>query len=162
MSTEPPSQLQRDLPPVKVRYVPLSSPMAGGDEMGIRRVASETMRPPCRRCLQDANSGEELKLLSYDPFPPNSETPYRGLGPIFVHADECKEFQHGDEMPVRQLQRTMALRAYDNKHMMVASEIVPGKALERVSGEMLADETASYIQVYNASPGCFAFRIERA
>jgi hypothetical protein len=162
MSNNPPSQLRTDLPPVKVRYVPLPSPLAGGDELGIRRIASDNMGLPCRRCLQDANPGEELKLVSYDPFPPNSKTPYRGLGPIFVHTNECKKFQHGDDLPIRQLQRTMALRVYDEKHMMMASEIVSGKELERVSGEMLADETASYIQVYNALPGCFAFRVERA
>lgn len=46
--------------------------------------------------------------------------------------------------------------------MMVAAEVVEGVELERVAGEMLADEMTSYVNVHNAKPGCFAVRVERA
>ncbi len=124
-------------------------------------VASEDSRAPCRRCLLDASPGEELILLAYDPFPANSLTPYRGEGPIFVHAQECNFFKN-NVIPERQLRRLLSLRAYDENHMMVAAEVVPGSELESVGGAMLADEKASYVHVHNAKPGCFAFKVERA
>ncbi len=127
----------------------------------IRRVASAEMRPPCRRCLEDANPGDKVDLIAYDPFPADAVTPYRGLGPIFVHTDDCDLFT-GDTVPARQLARMLSVRAFDADHMMVAAEVIEGSKLEEVSGGMLADEKARYVNVYNAKPGCFAFKIERA
>ena len=80
---------------------------------------------------------------------------------IFVHANDCKKFA-GNELPERQLRRLMSVRAFDEKHMMVAAEVVEGSELEKVAGGMLADENAKYINVHNAKPGCFAVRVERA
>ena len=160
-STEPATQLREGLPPVKVRYVPLPSPLPAKVQEPIRRVATSDMRPPCRRCLQDASPGEEVDLIAYDPFPANAVTPYRGLGPIFVHVDDCAMFD-GGSVPARQLQRSLAVRAYDENHMMMAAEVIDGNRLEEVCGGMLADEKARYVMAYNAKPGCFAFKVERA
>lgn len=80
---------------------------------------------------------------------------------IFVHAHDCGVFK-GDTLPETQLRRLMSVRAFNEKHMMVAAEIVEGSELEKVAGEMLADENAKYINVHNAKPGCFAVRVERA
>ena len=60
------------------------------------------------------------------------------------------------------MRRLMSVRAYDEKDMMVAAEVVEGSELETVAGGMLADESARYINVHNAKPGCFAVRVERA
>ena len=100
-------------------------------------------------------------MIGYDPFPSDSVTPYRGEGPIFVHTHDCKDFEDG-VIPKRQLQRLLSLRVYDEKHMMVAADVVEGRQLEEVGGAMLADEKAKYIHVHNAKPGCFAFKVERA
>ncbi|KZP14524.1 hypothetical protein FIBSPDRAFT_868191 [Athelia psychrophila] len=162
-STEGPSQLTANLPPVQLKYVPLPTPLPALDKP-ISLAASAGMRPPCRRCLLDASPGEELHLIAYDPFPVDSATPYRGTGPIFIHAYDCGLFD-GDALPDRQLRRQMSIRAYDERHMMVAAETIEGgesSQLERVAGGMLADEKASYINVHNAKAGCFAVRIERA
>lgn len=159
-STEPPSQLRAGLSPVKLKYVPLPAPVPLFDGTEITLTAIGGMRPPCRRCLLDANPGEELKLIAYDPFPVDSVTPYRGAGPIFIHSHECIPF-NGQSLPERQLNRLLSLRVYDVNHMLVASEALGGSKLEEVAGEMLADERASYINVHNAKPGCFAVRIER-
>ena len=161
VSTEPPSQLRPDLPPIPLRYVPLPAPLPSPAAGAVHVVASEDLRAPCRRCLHDAEPGEEVVLLGYDPFPSDSVTPYRGEGPIFVHAHACKVLNN-DIIPERQLARLLSLRAYDEKHMMVAAEVIPGSQLETVGGAMLADEKAKYIHVHNAKPGCFAFKAERA
>lgn len=80
---------------------------------------------------------------------------------IFVHAHDCGFFD-GNVLPERQLRRLLSLRAFDEKHMMVAADVVEGSDFERVAGGMLADEKARYVNVHNAKPGCFAVRVERA
>ncbi|KAF5011849.1 hypothetical protein FDECE_2081 [Fusarium decemcellulare] len=160
-STEPPSQLRSDLQPVPLKYVPLPAPLPALEDSPISVTAAEDMRVPCRRCLLDASPGEVLYLIAYDPFPVDSITPYRGAGPIFVHAHDCTPFRDAT-LPDRQLKRLQSLRAYNENHMMVAAEVVNGNEFEKVAGGMLADEKASYIMVHNAKPGCFAFRVERA
>jgi Protein of unknown function (DUF1203) len=159
-STEAPTSLQAGLPPAQLKYVPLPFPLPI-DANAIPLTASEGMRLPCRRCLLDAQPGEVVNLIAYDPFPEESVTPYRGNGPIFVHAHDCGLFR-GDTLPESQLQRMLSVRAYDENHMMCGAEVVEGSELERVAGEMLADEKARYINVHNAKPGCFAVRVERA
>ncbi|KAK5065357.1 hypothetical protein LTR84_001195 [Exophiala bonariae] len=160
-STEAPSQLQANLAPVALKYVALPVPLPASDTMPISLTASEGMRPPCRRCLLDASPGEILNLIAYDPFPADSITPYRGTGPIFVHAHDCGLFK-GEVLPERQLSRQLSVRAYNMNHMMVAAEVVEGSDFESTAGGMLADEQAAYINVHNAKPGCFAVRVERA
>jgi hypothetical protein len=144
-----------------LKYIPLPEPIQSYSDNPITIIASEGMRAPCRRCLLDAQPGEALHLISYDPFPSDSVTPYRGTMAIFVHANDCKIFT-GNALPERQLKRLMSVRAFDEKHMMVAAEVVEGSELEKVAGGMLADEKAKYINVHNAKPGCFAVRVERA
>ncbi|KAI9719955.1 MAG: hypothetical protein M1828_005993 [Chrysothrix sp. TS-e1954] len=164
-STEPPTQLRQGLRPVPIKYIPLPIQLPASSEPGTAyptTTATESTRPPCRRCLLDAQPGEQLHLLAYDPFPAESTSPYRGSGPIFVHVRACGRFV-GRELPERQLRRRMSVRAYDGRDYLVASELVVGggEELERVAGGMLADETARYLNVFNAGPGCFAVRIER-
>lgn len=158
-STEPPSRLRGGLEAVKLKYIPLPAPLPI-DSNEITVTAGGDMHPPCRRCLLDASPGDQVKLIAYDPFPVDSVTPYRGSGPIFVHSRDCAPFS-GETLPERQLRRLLSVRAYDMNHMLMASEVVEGSELEEVASKMLADEKASYINVYNAKPGCFAVRVER-
>jgi len=159
---DPPSSQMLPTPPtLTLRYISLPTPLPGPDPSTVHRVVSEGMTAPCRRCLHDARPGEEVDLIAYDPFPANSVTPYRGIGPIFVHTHECPLFE-GDSIPETQLKRLMSLRGYDDKHMMVAADVTEGYQLEDVSKAMLADEEVRYIMVHNAKHGCFAFKIERA
>ena len=60
------------------------------------------------------------------------------------------------------MRKMLSVRAYEEKHMMVAAEVVEGSEMERVAGVMLADEKAWYINLHNSKPGCFAVRVERA
>lgn len=162
-STEPPSALRSDLSPVEVRYVALPNPLQPPTSIPVPMTANDVFKPPCRRCLRDARSGETLILLDYDPFPSSCSTPYRGSSPIFVHTggSQCDKFD-GDRVPPTQLGRLMSLRAYDEKDMLVAAEVVRGHEFESAVSGMLADEKAKYVHVYNAKPGCFALTVVRA
>jgi hypothetical protein len=68
----------------------------------------------------------------------------------------------GDVFPERQMRRLLLVRAYDEKQMMVAVEVVEGSELEGVAGGMLADKKAKYIKVHNARLGYFGVRVEQA
>ena len=161
VSTEPPSFLQSNLPPVALKYIPLPTPLTL-PESPITMTVTDDMRPPCRRCLLDASPGDVVHLVPYDPFPATSPTPYRSPSAIFVHAHDCAMFS-GDALPEIQLKRSMSVRAYDENDWIVASEvIVQEDDFGRVVGGMLADEKAKWVGVFNARPGCFAVRVERA
>lgn len=122
-------------------------------------VADAEQRYPCRRCLHDGAPGEEMTLLSYDPF--RGDSPYRKASPIFVHKRGC-ELYRGAEMPEQQKRRPMTLQGYDASHMMVNSGSAEGGAeVERVCMEMLGDERVDYLHLHNAKSGCFSVGVER-
>lgn len=160
MPIEQPSQIRTSLQPVQLKYVPLPAPLPPLGDHPMTMTVFDGLGAPCRRCLLDASPGEIVHLIGYDPFPVDSVTPYRGTYAIFVHAHDCTPFS-GTTLPDSQLNRLQVARAFDENHMLVASEIVNRSEFEKVVGEMLADRKASYVNVYNAKPGCFAVRVEK-
>jgi len=126
------------------------------------RVVADGPGYPCRRCLRDATAGEELHLLSYDPW--LGESPYRQPGPIFVHVSACHHdpAAGGDELPVQLTSRVLSVRAFDAQHRMTSCELTPGDELAESAARLFADDSAAYLHVHNAGAGCFAVRIDRA
>jgi hypothetical protein len=102
-----------------------------------------------------------MYLVSYNPFPASTKSPYAGPGPIFIHAKACGPYE-GSEVPEQQRTRFLSLRAYDGSHMMVDQAVSKGNELAGKAAEMLKGEKVDYVNVHNAGPGCFAVRIERA
>lgn len=115
---------------------------------------------PCRRCLRDAEVGDVVSLVSYDPFAGTS--PYTQPGPIFLHSDGCRRFVPSDRMPAQLLRRQLAVRAFDDAHMMREARVVAGTCLEATARDLLEDGEIAYLHVHNAAPGCWAVRIDRA
>ena len=113
---------------------------------------------PCRRCLRNAEVGDELVLAPYNPFTP--ESPYAGEGPVFVHADGCAAPQPTAGALCEQVfGRLLSVRAYDAQAMMLGAEVLPGEELAERAGELLGSEGA-FLHVHFAGPGCFAFRVD--
>jgi hypothetical protein len=125
-----------------------------------RRVADSHPGYPCRRCMRDAEIGEVMALVSFNPFRGQSE--YSQPGPIFMHADGCRPFRSTDRVPAQLLRRALSVRAFDAAHAMVEARLVPGTSLEAAARELLADERTAYLHVHNAAAGCWAVRIDRA
>ncbi len=122
-------------------------------------IADEPNAFPCRRCLTDAEPGERMLLLPYDPF--RSDSPYTGEGPIFVHADVCDPFRPNGEVPGQLIRRMLSIRAYDARGMMVGADVVDGTFIEGAAQRLLDVPGAAYAHVHYARPGCFACRIDR-
>jgi uncharacterized protein DUF1203 len=138
-----------------MRVIPLPAPLTD-DPGAVRVVADEPDAYPCRRCLRDAEPGETMVLLGYDPF--LGVSPYTGPGPIYVHERDCAPFD-GDGLPSQLTRRLLSVRAYDDDHMLVGADVIEGMELERAAERLL--DGAAYLHVHNARPGCFAARIER-
>jgi Protein of unknown function (DUF1203) len=135
----------------------------------LRRHATETRiadaEPgfPCRQCLQDAHVGDELVLVSYDPFDAGTtSSPYRSASPIYLHAHSCTAPDVLDDLPQQLTRRRLSVRAFDRAAMMRDASVVDGDQLAAQIDAMFADHDVDHLQVHNAGPGCWAVRVERA
>ncbi|KAI1343095.1 hypothetical protein F5Y15DRAFT_277236 [Xylariaceae sp. FL0016] len=119
---------------------------------------------PCRRCLQDSRVGEEMVLISYDPF--RGDSPHRCTSPIFLHpSSRCHLASFpstGALLPEQQRTRFLSVRAFDAGHMMVGSDLVDGEQMLDACERLLGDETrAEYCHLHYARQGCFAVRVDK-
>jgi hypothetical protein len=114
---------------------------------------------PCRRCLRDAEPGERVVLLSYDPFV--GVSPYSQPGPIYVHEKPCAPRAADlDRAPVQLTRRRLSVRSFNSRHLMLDAQVIDGAEVEQVAEAMLGRRNAAYLHVHNAAPGCFAVRID--
>jgi hypothetical protein len=126
----------------------------------VRRIADDRQPGyPCRVSLQDSRPGDELVLVNYEHLPVDS--PYRMRFAIFVRKGD-ETYDRVDEVPEQLFRRTLAVRAFDAKGMMVRFELVDGRDLEGAIGKLLSDPNAEYLHVHFAAPGCYAARVDRA
>jgi hypothetical protein len=121
-------------------------------------VAESSPGYPCRQCLKDADVGEVLPLVSYDPFA--SESPCRSASPIYLHEDDCGQ-PDVSTIQDQQLRRQLSVRAFDASEMVLEGKVIDGVDLEDTAVRMLASDEVTFIHVHNASRGCWALRIER-
>ena len=123
---------------------------------GLPVAVTEPHAFPCRRCLTDAEPGERVLLLSYDPWLVDS--PYRQPGPVFVHADPCTTAVV-DVLPEQQRRRLLSVRAFDGDGMALDAFVVAGSELDLDA--VLAGDGVDFVHLHNAGPGCFAARVDR-
>ncbi|GJM37520.1 MAG: hypothetical protein DHS20C19_08870 [Acidimicrobiales bacterium] len=114
---------------------------------------------PCRRCLEDAPVGEELILVSHDPF--DHATPYRSASPIFLHRASCDPPEDLATFPVQLTRRRLSVRAFDDAALMTDAAVVDGEDLGAVVDDFLSDGAVTRIHVHNADRGCWAVTITR-
>ena len=115
---------------------------------------------PCRQCLRDAEPGEELVLVSHDPF--DTDSPYRCASPIFLHRQPCGGPAAGVGLPHQLTCRQLGVRAFDAAAMMVDAAIIDGTDLDATLRRMLASSEVDHVHVNNATRGCWAVRVDRA
>jgi hypothetical protein len=123
-----------------------------------RYVADARPGYPCRQCLRDAEIGDELILVSWDPF--TADTPYRSASPIFLHKEPClapKMTALPEQLTVRQL----SVRAFDGEEMMIDAAIVEGSKLDETLERFFAQPDCDHVHVHNATRGCWATRVDR-
>jgi hypothetical protein len=115
---------------------------------------------PCRQCLRDAQVGDELVLVSHDPF--SAASPYRSASPIFLHGEPCSPPTDGGVLPDQLTTRQLSVRSFDGCEMMLDAAVIDGTSLATTIEGLFADERAARIHVHNASGGCWAVAVDRA
>ncbi len=128
---------------------------AGGDLY----VADAVPGYPCRQCLQDAEVGEELILVSHDPF--ESDSPYRSSSPIFLHATACTPPDSGEGLPLQLTRRQLSVRSFDADEMMIDAAVIDGQDLDATIRTFFDDRSADVVHVHNATRGCWATAVAR-
>jgi len=125
----------------------------------VRRVADAPNSFPCRISLTDAAEGEEVILTHYEHHA--VDTPYRASFAVYVRAGE-ETYDAVDRIPDQLRRRLLSVRAFDDRGMLVAADVVDGRELEGTIDRLLDDEAAAYLHIHFAKPGCYAARVERA
>jgi hypothetical protein len=126
---------------------------------GIGYVADEHPGFPCRQCLRDAEIGEEMILVSHDPFD-GSSSPYRSASPIFLHRSPCAPPDLA-EVPEQLTRRRLSVRAFDTSDMMLDAALIEGRDLAPAIEHLLENTAVNHLHVHNEPRGCFAARVDR-
>ncbi len=130
-------------------------------ESGVQRVVADKCPGfPCRVSLQDAEIGESVLLLNYEHQP--AASPYRSSHAIYVRESASQARPCRNEVPELLRKRMLSVRAFDDDGMMLDADVVDGPQLEPLIERMLAHDSASYLHIHNAKPGCYAALVERA
>jgi hypothetical protein len=80
---------------------------------------------------------------------------------IFVREGD-QTFDKVNEIPEQLRKRTLAVRSFDTKGMMVDNRLVEGQRVEPVIEKLLAPSNVDYLHIHFAAAGCYAARVERA
>lgn len=115
---------------------------------------------PCRQCLRDVAVGEELVLVSHDPF--TVDSPFRSASPIFLHRIPCEPPRDLRELPAQLTGRQLSVRAFDEYAMMIDAAVIAGTDLAQTLERFFDLTACDHVHVHNASRGCWATRVDRA
>ena len=129
-------------------------------KQGVRRVVVDSMPGyPCRISLQDAEVGETTLLLNYEHQP--MPTPFRSSHAIFVREWASQAMPDRNDVPIMFRHRLLSVRAFDAAGMLIDADVTDGEHLESLIERLLANESADYLHIHYARPGCYAARVER-
>ncbi len=125
----------------------------------VRKVVDHSPGYPCRVSLADAEVGEEILLLPY--LHHDTDSPYRGSGPVFVRHGVPTQHLGLNEIPRMLNHRLLSFRAYDEAGMMLGAATESGDGARAVIESLFASGEAAYLHIHNAGPGCFNCEVRR-
>jgi hypothetical protein len=125
----------------------------------VRKTCDEKPGFPCRVSLADAEPGESVLLLNYEHLPVDS--PYRASHAIYVREREQPSYDEVNSIPPALLPRLLAVRGFDSAGMMIAADVVEGRALVPLVEQYFDNANIAYLHAHFARRGCFAARIDR-
>jgi len=115
---------------------------------------------PLRCCLREAQVGERVALIAYQPATIGG--PYAEVGPVFIHAEACAGYAAPDRYPDDFRRRRQLLRAYGGDGVIVDAAIAEdGAAAEERCAAFLARPEVAYIHSRNVLHGCYMFTVRR-
>lgn len=130
------------------------------ERQACRQVVTAKPGTPCRVSMADAEIGETVILLNFAHQP--EKGPYQATHAIFVR--ECADQARIaiNEVPQVIRSRLMSVRQFDDRHMMIDADVVPGEMVGPVISKALGNAGTAYIHLHYAKPGCFAASVHKA
>ena len=120
-------------------------------------VVTEAGGTPLRCCLRDAEPGERVALIAWQPASVGG--PYAEVGPVFVHAEACAGYVDTGRYPEGFRHRTQLLRAYDARGRQVDNLLVDGAEADPVLSELIARPGVAFVHSRNPMAGCYMFAV---
>lgn len=134
----------------------------GVDDFGNPIVAftvTEAGGTPLRCCLREAEPGERVALIAWQPARVGG--PYAEIGPVFVHAEACDGYGDTGRYPEGFRHRRQLLRAYDGDGRQVDNVVVDGAYADDAIERLFARPEIAYLHSRNPLAGCFMFEVAR-
>ncbi len=118
---------------------------------------------PCRHCLTEVAEGEDFLILAHRPF--RAPQPYAEVGPIFLHAGDCRRHEAGAEVPamIRGWEQIL-MRGYgqDDRIVYGTGQVIATAGIAEAAAKLLERPEVAYIHLRSASNNCYQCRIDRA
>ena len=130
------------------------------DNLAERRIATEKPGFPCRISLADAEIGDEVVLVNYSH--QDGASPYRASHAIYVRKGAEQARPAVGETPEFFRTRMLSLRAFDDRAMIVAADLVDGANLGPALETLFAQPAVDYVHIHFAKFGCYAARADRS
>jgi hypothetical protein len=123
-------------------------------------VVTENPGAPCRVSLVDAEIGETVILTHFTH--QSADTPYRASHAVYVREGVSARTIAENEVPKVLRSRLISVRSFDEDHMMVDGDVVPGEGLAAALTSAFERDAVSYIHLHFAQRGCFAASVKRS
>lgn len=114
---------------------------------------------PLRCCLREAEVGEEVVLIAYQPA--RLGGPYMEVGPVFIHATRCDGYGTPESYPEGFRHRQLLFRAYDIAGAQIDNKIANGNDAEVAIADLFAMSHVADVHARNVLAGCFMFKVHR-
>ncbi|NLG21348.1 MAG: DUF1203 domain-containing protein [Actinomycetales bacterium] len=115
-----------------------------------------------RCCLRLSHPGEQIVLISHAPL--SAQSPWREVGPVFVHAAPCAEWDGSAGLPAWFDDAPRVLRAYTSEsamHYPAHRVVAAGEGIAAALEVMFADPDVEQVHVRNLVAQCFIARAVR-
>lgn len=116
---------------------------------------------PCRHCLRNIDTGEDLYVFAYRPFP--DLQPYAETGPVFLHKTPCERYEAQEILPPMLSSRDYIVRGYnaDNRIVYGSGAVTPTGEIADYAGTLLNRDEITYVHVRSARNNCYQCRIDK-
>ena len=114
---------------------------------------------PLRCCLRHAQAGESIALISYAPL--DGPSPWREVGPVYVHARRCAGYDAGSGLPGELRRGPLLLRTYRADATMNYDHLTPvgEDDLEPALEKLLSLPDVDLVHVRTVLPQCFLYAV---
>ena len=132
----------------------------GRDVAGNEPVPWDATGAPLRCCLRAATSDDDVVLVSHAPL--HEQSPWREVGPVFVHAGACPGYDERAGLPPELRTGPRVLRGYHADGSLdydAIRTVGEGADIGPALDELLAKRGLREVHVRSATAQCFTYLV---